>query len=163
VEGEDDRTWSDHTDVRPTMLTLVGLNDDYQHEGRVLVEKFKRWARPDAVNESEEFVALARALKDISAPLGPLGLASVHASTVAMESGSAQNDATYTSIENQLSAYTVQRDELAAKILSLLEAAEFDGKPIPEDTAEDLIHQARHLLSSVQNYARSITTLAEED
>jgi hypothetical protein len=162
VEGEDDRTWSDHTDVRPTMLTLVGLNDDYQHEGRALVEKFKGWARPDAVNDSEEFVALARALKDISAPLGPLGLASVHASTVAMESGS-EHDSTYTSIENQLSAYTVQRDELAAKIISLLEGAEFNSKPIPEDIAEELIHQARHLLSSVQNYARSITTLAEED
>ena len=154
--GQDDITWSDHTDVRPTLLTLVGLTDDYQHEGRALVEKFKGWARPDAVRESEEFVALARALKQISAPLGPLGLASVHASTVAMESGSAQSDSTYTSIENQLSSYTVERDELAAKILSLLEAAEFDGRPIPEDTAENLIHRAHHLLSSVQSYASGL-------
>ena len=153
VQGQDNITWSDHTDVRPTLLTLLGLKDDYSHQGRALVEKFKGWARPAAVNESEEFVALARALKNISAPLGPLGLASVHASTVAMESGSAQNDSTYTSIENQLAAYTVERDELAAKILSLLEAAEFNGKPVPEDTAEELIQQARHLLSSVQNYA----------
>jgi hypothetical protein len=134
----------------------VGLSDDYQHDGRVLVETFKGWARPAAVRESEEFVALAQALKDISAPLAPLGLASVHASTVAMESGSAQNDSTYTSIESQLGAYTVQRDELAAKILSLLEAAEFNGKPIPEDRAEELIQQARHLLSSVQNYASGL-------
>jgi len=156
AQGQDNRTWSDHTDVRPTLLTLVGLSDDYQHEGRALVEKFKGWARPAAVRESEEFVALGRALKDISAPLGPLGLASVHASTVAMESGSAQNDSTYTSIESQLGAYTVQRDELAAKILSLLEAAEFNGKPIPEDRAEELIQQARHLLSSVQNYASGL-------
>lgn len=154
--GQDDITWSDHTDVRPTLLTLVGLTDDYQHEGRALVEKFKGWARPDAVRESEEFVALARALKQISAPLGPLGLASVRTSTVAMESGSAQSDSTYTSIENQLSSYTVERDELAAEILSLLEAAEFDGRPIPEDTAENLIHRAHHLLSSVQNYASGL-------
>jgi hypothetical protein len=154
--GQDDITWSDHTDVRPTLLTLVGLTDDYQHEGRALVEKFKGWARPDAVRESEEFVALARALKQISAPLGPLGLASVHASTVAMESGSAQSESTYTSIENQLSSYTVERDELAAKILSLLEAAEFDDRPIPEDTAENLIHRAHHLLSSVQTYASGL-------
>jgi hypothetical protein len=156
AEGEDDTTWSDHTDVRPTMLELVGLSDDYQHEGRALAEKFKGWALPDAVKQSEEFVALARVLKDISAPLGPLGLASVHASTVAMESGSTQNDSIYSSIENQLGAYTVQRDELAAKILSLLEAAEFNGKPIPEDTAEELIHQARHLLSSVQAYSGNL-------
>ena len=30
-------TWSDHTDVRPTMLTLLGLQDTYLHDGRVLV------------------------------------------------------------------------------------------------------------------------------
>src|SRR5260221_3278421 len=27
-EGIDDDTWSDHTDVRPTILSLVGLKDD---------------------------------------------------------------------------------------------------------------------------------------
>jgi len=155
-EGQDNVTFSDHTDVRPTLLSLVGLKDDYSHEGRVLVEKFDGRAVPNAVKKSDNFVQLAQALKNISAPLGPLGLATVHASTVAMESGSADNDSTYTSIENQLAAFTVQRDELAAKILAALEAAEFDGKPIPERTSEDLIHQARQLLTSVQNYANGL-------
>src|SRR5256886_13356529 len=30
--------WSDHTDVRPTMLGLVGLADDYGHDGRVVTQ-----------------------------------------------------------------------------------------------------------------------------
>ncbi len=30
--------WSDHTDIRPTLLSLVGLKDDYQSQGRVLME-----------------------------------------------------------------------------------------------------------------------------
>jgi len=30
--------WSDHTDVRPTMLSLLGLQDDYAHDGRALFE-----------------------------------------------------------------------------------------------------------------------------
>jgi hypothetical protein len=30
--------FSDHTDIRPTMMALLGLQDDYVHEGRVLFE-----------------------------------------------------------------------------------------------------------------------------
>jgi hypothetical protein len=151
-EGVDSVTWSDHTDVRPTMLTLLGLTDDYQHEGRALVEDFKGWAQPHAVKESETFVRLARALKKIDAPLGPLGVASVHASTVALESNDA-GDARYTSIENQLASFAAQRDALVAKIISLLEGAQFDHQRIPEEKAERLIEQAHDLLFSVQSYS----------
>jgi hypothetical protein len=36
--GRDDAVFSDHTDVRPTMLALLGLKDSYVHDGRVLSE-----------------------------------------------------------------------------------------------------------------------------
>jgi len=152
-EGVDKSTFSDHTDVRPTMLTLLGLKDDYAHDGRALVEKLEGRAQPSAVRKSDNFVALARALKQITAPVGPLGLATLHASTVAMESGNAQDDSTYTNIENQLASFTAQRDALVAQILPLLEASEFEGTPIPDSVAHNLIHQAANLLSSVQAYA----------
>jgi hypothetical protein len=155
-DGVDNATWSDHTDVRPTMLTLLGLKDDYSHEGRALVEKFSGWAQPFAVKRSDNFVALARALKEITAPVGPFGLATLHASTVAMESGNAQDDSIYTGIENHLVSYTSQRDALVAQILPLLEAAELNGTPIPETTSGNLIQQAHNLLSSVQAYAGSL-------
>jgi hypothetical protein len=151
--GVDNTTWSDHTDVRPLMLTLVGLEDDYQHEGRALVENLKGWAQPSAVKKSENFVALAQVLKQISAPVGPLGLASLHASTVALKSGNAADDSTYASIENQLASFTAQRDALVAEIVPLLEAAEFSGMPISDATAASLIQQGQNLLSSVQTYA----------
>src|SRR5215469_1005996 len=152
-EGLDKTTFSDHTDVRPTLLTLLGLKDDYSHDGRALVEKFDGWAQPSAVRQSDNFVALARALKQITAPVGPLGLATLHASTVAMESGNAGDDSTYTSIENQLASFTGQRDALVAQILPLLEGAEMDGTPIADSVARNLIRQATNLLSSVQAYA----------
>jgi hypothetical protein len=155
-EGLDKKTFSDHTDVRPTMLTLLGLKDDYSHDGRALVEKFDGWAQPSAVRNSDNFVALARALKQITAPVGPLGLASLHASTVALESGNAQDDSTYTSIENQLASFTAQRDALVAQILPLLEAAEMNGTSIPDSVAHSLIYQAANLLSSVQAYANGL-------
>jgi len=155
-EGVDSRTFSDHTDVRPTMLTLLGLKDDYSHDGRALVEKFDGWAQPSAVRKSDNFVALARALKQITAPVGPLGLASLHASTVAMESGNSMDDSTYTSIENQLVSFTAQRDALVAQITPLLEAAEMDGTPIPDMLANSLIRQANTLLSNVQAFANGL-------
>jgi hypothetical protein len=40
-EGRSDRVFSDHTDVRPTLLALVGLRDSYVHDGRVLAEKLE--------------------------------------------------------------------------------------------------------------------------
>src|SRR6267154_5351629 len=154
--GLDSTTWSDHTDIRSKTLTLLGLKDDYQHEGRAPVEKFTGWAQPSAVKKSANFVALAQVLKQINAPVGPLGLASLHASTVAMESGDTNNDSTFTSIEGQLDSFRVQRDGLVAQILPLLEAAEFDGTPIPDGTANSLIQQAQSLLSSVEAYANGL-------
>jgi hypothetical protein len=155
-DGVDSVTWSDHTDDRPTMLTLLGLKDDYEHEGRALTEKFTGWARPAAVKKGGTYLALAQVLKQIDAPLGPLGVATIHASTVAMESGDVNNDATYTSIEGQLAAFGAQRDALVAQIVPLLEAAEFDGTPIPHETADSLIRQAQSLLSSVEAYASGL-------
>jgi hypothetical protein len=151
--GVDNTTWSDHSDDRATLLTLVGLKDDYQHEGRALVEKLGGWAQPSAVKKSANFVALAQVLKEINAPVGPLGLASLHASTVAMESGNAADDSKYAGIERQLASFTAQRDALVAQIVPLLEAAQFNGTPIPDSTAASLIQQGQNLLSSVQAYA----------
>ncbi len=45
--GIDDDTWTDHTDVRPTILALLGLHDDYTHDGRVIVEQLD----PEALSE----------------------------------------------------------------------------------------------------------------
>jgi len=154
--GLDSVTWSDHTDIRATTMTLVGLQDDYQLDGRALTEKFTGWAQPSAVKKSGNFVALAQVLKQINAPVGPFGLATLHASTVAMESGDANNDSTFTSIEGQLDSFRTQRDALVAQIVPLLEAAEFDGTPIPDGTANSLIQQAQSLLSSVEAYAGSL-------
>ena len=154
--GVDNATFSDHTDVRPTMLSLLGLEDDYSHEGRVLVEKLSDYAQPSAVKKSANFVGLAQALKQINAAVGPFGLATLQASTVALNSGSADDDSAYSAIENQLSLFGSQRDALVAQIEPLLEAAEFDGIPIPDATAQNLIQQAQTLLSSVQAYVSGL-------
>ena len=45
------------------------------------------------------------------------------------------NDATYNKLEQQLSNITIARDALAARMLNLLEEAEFSGKRISKREA----------------------------
>src|SRR5919197_3063056 len=44
--GVDSEVWTDHTNVRPTMLSLLGLKDDYLNDGRVLAEGLESKATP---------------------------------------------------------------------------------------------------------------------
>jgi hypothetical protein len=146
VSGITDSVWSDHTDIRPTLLSLVGLKDDYDSQGRVLAEDLQRWALPEGVEKSgDEFVELARAYKRINAPVGELGLASLKISTAAL----AGDDATYNGLENRLQIITAFRDFLAAKMLDRLDDAEFGGKRVSNGEEKALVRQADALIDYV--------------
>lgn len=151
--GVDASVWSDHTDIRPTMLALTGLPDDYQHEGRALTEELNSWALPSGVSANPGlFAALSAAFKAINAPVGPLGLASLKISTAALEG----NNKTYTNLENQLSNVTSTRDLVAGQMLALIEDAEFNNKALPPDKAGTLIDEANQLLDYVQSLAQNL-------
>ena len=160
ARGRTGEVWSDHTDVRPTILSLVGLKDDYAHDGRVLVEVMgsrhddraaARFNGDDAHNN--DFVDLAEIYKQINAPVGELGLASLRISTRALTGGSASDDSQYTNLENQLSTITTQRNALAAQMIALLEGASFNGQKIDHRTAQRLIVQGQSLLREVSRLA----------
>jgi hypothetical protein len=142
----DNTTWSDHTDVRPTILELVGLKDDYVHDGRVISEILQGYARPPAVKKSSSFVALAQMYKQLNASFGQFAMAILQASTKALASNDA-GDATYLSIEGQIDSLTTQRDALAAQMKALLEGAEFNGQPFSSAQAQFLIAQGQALLA----------------
>jgi hypothetical protein len=149
-KGIDDDVWSDHTDIRPTMLVLTGLKDDYVSDGRALVEELHPWAIPDAIRDSgDEFVELARSYKQIYAPTADLGRTSLRISTRALASGSPGDDSTYVHLENQLSDITFLRDSLAADMIARLNDAEFNGKRISEEKQRELSQGARGLLDIV--------------
>ena len=145
--GVDGSVWSDHTDIRPTMMTLLGLQDDYAHDGRALTEYMTGWAIPAAAKKSGGFSKLAPVYKQIEATVGPFGLDTLAASTRALESGSATDDSTYTTLENELISLGNQRDTLAGHMNSLLEGAEFNNQPITQQQAKPLISQAEALLN----------------
>jgi hypothetical protein len=143
--GIDSTTWSDHTDVRPTILELVGLKDGYIHDGRVISEILQGYARPRALAKSDSFIALARIYKQLNAPFGQFAMATLKASTKALASNDVV-DATYTSIEGQIQSLTAQRDALAAQINALLNGAEFNGQSFTDRQAIPLIVQGLNLL-----------------
>jgi hypothetical protein len=150
AQGKEDDVWSDHTDIRPTILALTGLTDDYQSQGRVLAEVLQDSALPAGIRDSRApFVALASAYKRINAPVGELGLASLKISTKAL----AGDNSTYTSLENQLSLITTLRNHLADKMLKQLTAAEFQGQPLPEPEGRELIVESQALLNHVNRLA----------
>jgi hypothetical protein len=150
--GANHDTWSDHADIRPTVLSLLGLTDDYSHQGRVLAEAMQKSAQPSAVRNSPSFVPLAQVLKQIDAPVGAVGLASLAISTYALRSNDS-GDVTYNNIENRIASFTTQRDAIAAQILVLLEGAEFNNQPISEKQAQQLLNQAQSVLQQMQNMA----------
>jgi hypothetical protein len=151
--GVDGTTWSDHTDVRPTILALVGLKDDYVHDGRVLTEALSGYAVPSAVKKSTSFVQLAQIYKQLDASFGSFAMDTLKASTRALASNDA-GDGTYTSIESQIESLTNQRNTLAAQIIGLLNDAEFNGHTFSNAQAQALITQAQSLLDQAHALAQ---------
>jgi hypothetical protein len=152
--GRDNVTWTDHTDVRPTMLLLTGLTDDYISDGRVLSEDLATSALPSTLKSSRlEFELLAAAYKQITAPVGAFGQGALHVSTVALASGSPSDDSKYLSIESQLTQLTARRDALATQIKWQLDAAEFHGVALDRGTAFSLSLQAQLLLLDMEVFS----------
>jgi hypothetical protein len=149
--GVNGTTWSDHTDVRPTMLALTGLKDDYTHDGRVISEVLTGWAIPSAVKNSS-FVPLAQVYKQLNAPFGQFAMDTLKASTRALASNDT-GDATYTSIEGQIESLTAQRDALAVQIKAVLKGAAFNGQVISRQQAQQLIAQSQALLNQAHSLA----------
>lgn len=151
VQNEDSEiAFSDHTDVRPTVLALLGLRDDYSHDGRVLFEALNPSALPNAVREHfDSLVQLGRAYKQINAPFGDLAKETLKISTAALVSN-APSDAVYTALENKLEAWRDRRDALADQMKDILEGAAFAGKEPSEEKIEKLLGKASALHTEVQ-------------
>jgi hypothetical protein len=145
--GEFGAIFSDHTDTRPTILSLVGLKDDYAHDGRVLFEALDDEAVPGSLRAHQDVLSgLAAAYKAINAPLGQLGFNTLTGiSTTAL----AGDDATYAILEAQIQAITTQRNKIADQMIEMLEDASFNNHPIDEAKAQQLINQASDLLASI--------------
>jgi hypothetical protein len=150
--GVDSTTWSDHTDLRPTMLTLLGLQDDYTSDGRLLSEDLSGFAIPAAVKKTGSYVKLARVYKQLNAPFGAFAMDTLKVSTKALASDDT-SDATYTSLEAKIANLTSQRDALAAQIRGVLDGVAFHGQTLTEQQAAGYITQAQALIDQAHQLA----------
>jgi hypothetical protein len=119
-------TWADETDIRPTIMSLVGLHDDYKPDGRVISQVL---AKPSHTISSPTVQALGDCYKQLNSSVGEFGTSTLKASTRGLESTS-PDDRVYTNTEATLSLLDRIRDVVAGKIKNSLDAAEFSGVPV---------------------------------
>jgi hypothetical protein len=110
------------------------------------VQAFDKPALPKAL-DGPNIAGLEQADDQVNAPFGEFALATLASSTKALKS----TDATeYSTLENDISSLTTQRDTLAGQIRSALNAAAFNGTPISNSQAQSWIDQANSLISQAQ-------------
>jgi hypothetical protein len=129
--------WTDHTDLRTTVLALTGLQDDYTDAGRVITQI----VAPGAVAApltSQTATDLGTLLKKLNAPVymsseganDGFGPAILVADTSAVKSN-APGDSTYTDVEGKIVNITAQRNTVVADIQARLAGAQ-DGALIDQ-------------------------------
>jgi hypothetical protein len=138
--GIDDTTWTDHTDIVPTVNALLDLKPDYQTDGRVITQILAPSVAKGGNGES--FTELGDIYKQLNAPYGDFAHSLIVASTKAIEA----DDATYLSTETQIQQLTEQRDTLVQQMKNLL-----DGSA--NGHAEQLIRNGINLLASARALA----------
>jgi len=149
----DNRLWSDHTSIQPTMMAALRLRDDFRPDGRVLTELLAAGALPASARAHRGLLLrLGRAYTAINAPVGPFGLATLRASTRALASAS-PGDHVYTMTERRLGRLGRERDQVAGAMRRLLLGADFGGRPIQPGLATSLIRIAHVLLRAADKLA----------
>jgi hypothetical protein len=141
--------WVDETDIRPTMMYLLGLRDDYEHDGRVITQIL---THPNFALSQPGVTALGECYKQLNSSVGEFAGYTLQADTNAIESNTS-GDSEYLSVDAQLRALEVARDHLADHIKGELEDAAFRDRPVfgagfQESACRALIHAAHQLANS---------------
>jgi hypothetical protein len=152
-QAGEDHTWADHTDTRPTMLSVLGLGDTYVHDGRVLIDQLYDSALPQAILAHRDALRrLGAVYKQLNAPFGDFSQATLVMSTNAIKSDTS-DDTRYISIEGQIAELTRRRDALAEEIRDALDSAAFAGNELSDQQAKVWIKQAQALIAQAQRLA----------
>jgi len=148
--GTDASVWTDHTDARPTLLSLVGLRDDYTEDGRAISQIMTSPATPAGIaSDPADYDALSAAYKQLDAPFGEFALDGLAVSSGAVATSSS-GDAVYKAWDAQLAACEALRTPLAGTIDGDLWDAAFQPAYTIDVTAfQALTAQADTLISDM--------------
>jgi hypothetical protein len=105
-------TYVDEVDLRPTLMHLVGLKDDYPSDGAVINQVL---THPTATPDS-----LTALYRQLNSSVGAFGTDTLIAESSALASGSATNDDRYDSVEARLLHLADARDSWANQVKQVL-------------------------------------------
>ena len=142
-------TWADHTDIRPTIMALTGLKDDYIEDGRVLTEDLT--IRPGQTG-GPTFQPLAACYKQLNSSVGQFGTDVLTADTAALKTGTGGSDWRYVLASLEIKLLGSQRDQLATDIKDDLYNAEFNNVPLSRGLIDVL--RCQGLLNAANGLAR---------
>ena len=130
-------TWVDETDIRPTLIYLTGLKDDYEHDGRVITQIL---ADPNRALSGPGVASLGACYKQLNSSVGEFANDTLQADTAAVESSS-PGDAEYLATDKALAGLERVRDALALRVKGELEAAAFGDQPVVGASAQTIACQ----------------------
>jgi hypothetical protein len=113
-DGVDNRTWTDHTDIVPTMNALTGLHPDYTPDGRVITQVLS--GRVDPGGNAQSSQLLGALYKQLDAPYGAFN----HWLIVASTNGIKSDDTTYLATDKAIQSLAAQRDGLVSQMRDVL-------------------------------------------
>ena len=140
-------TWVEEADLRPTLLHLAGLTDDYQTDGRVISQVLR--SQSSALRDTED---LAAAYQQINSSVGAFATDTLIADSAALAGGSSGDDSAYQHEQQQLLALANARDALAGVIKVQLSRAAA-GHPLSHTAAAVEVLLARALLAQAHHLA----------
>jgi hypothetical protein len=155
--GVNGNLWTDHPDARPTLLSLLGLSDDYTEDGRAIAQIMSAAGTPAAVlADPTDYDNMSAAYKQLDAPFGEFGRDSLMVSTKAVATSST-GDATYRAWDAQLTACETLRTPLVTRIDALLHGAVFAHRTIDSGSARSLTQQANALITDMHELSGAST------
>jgi hypothetical protein len=144
-EASTQGTWVEEADLRPTMLHLLGLQDDYSTDGQVVSQVLS-----DPSSALTDAQALGAAYRQINSSVGALATITLQADSQALAGGSPGSDSRYDAVEAALTKIADRRDVLATEMKAALARAAA-GHQLSHGESQSLIARADNLLRKAGN------------
>jgi hypothetical protein len=141
-------TWVEEASIRPTMLYLLGLSDDYQNDGHVITQALTWVTAPLALTAE-----LAAGYDQINSSVGQFATDTLIADTKALASGSGTDDIAFIAEQTALKELADDRDATAAKIKVLLADAAAGQAPQNHGALVSSMAHVKELLKRARNLA----------
>jgi len=140
-------TWVEEASIRPTMIYLAGLKDDYQPDGHVITQALA--SVPTALQATED---LASGYDQINSSVGQLATDTLIGDTKALASGSSADDSAFGAEQETLAQLADDRDAAATKIRQTLSDAAAGQMPNHGEIQSGLAH-VKELLNRASKLA----------